>query len=126
MTNVLLDTVVVVRLLLGDRSAVSDAAREVIDDPHTVLLTSSASVWEIAIKRSLGRLRIAPTWLATLASLDLEPLPITWTHAQAVERLPWVHRDPFDRLIVAQAGVERCPVVSPDQALYGYGVEVIW
>jgi PIN domain nuclease of toxin-antitoxin system len=83
-------------------------------------------VWEIAIKRSLGKLTIADGWGATLRRLGFDPMPVTAVHAEAVERLPWHHRDPFDRLLVAQASVERRTLVSADRRLGAYGVDVLW
>jgi PIN domain nuclease of toxin-antitoxin system len=124
--RLLLDTNVVVWLLLNDRDAVSaKAARALLDERNTVSL-SAVSVWEIAIKRSLGKLQIEPDWARALARLDFDPLPVTTAHAQQVEHLPWHHRDPFDRLLVAQAALEEHALVSSDPQMARYGVEVIW
>jgi PIN domain nuclease of toxin-antitoxin system len=65
-------------------------------------------------------------WLAVLARLGFDPMPITAVHAGAVEGLPWHHHDPFDRLLVAQADVERCTLVSADGRLGAYGIDVLW
>ncbi len=83
-------------------------------------------IWEISIKRSLGKLD-APAGLASaLLDAGAHPLPVTIEHAAVVERLPWHHRDPFDRLLVAQASVELAALVSRDVALGAYGVTVLW
>lgn len=124
--RLLLDTNVVVWLLLGDRHAVSDQAHQALADERNAISVSSVSVWEIAIKRSLGKLRIEDRWARTLARLDLEPLPVTARHAERVEHLPWHHRDPFDRLLVAQAALEEHALVSADPRLAAYEVDVIW
>ena len=87
---------------------------------------SAASAWEIAIKRSSGKLTIADGWATALRRLDFDPMPVTAIHAEAVERLPWHHRDPFDRLLIAQALVERRVLVSADTRLAAYGVDVLW
>jgi PIN domain nuclease of toxin-antitoxin system len=125
-TRLLLDTNVAVWLLLGDRARVSTNAVEALEDDRNEVAVSAASVWEIAIKRSLGKLTIADGWAATLRRLGFDPMPVTAMHAEAVERLPWHHRDPFDRLLVAQASVERCALVSADRRLGAYGVDVLW
>lgn len=126
MKRLLVDTNVVVWLLLNDRRAVSrKAVRALVDERNTVSL-SAVSVWEIAIKRSLGKLEIEPEWRHALARLDFDPLPVTFTHAQQVEHLPWHHRDPFDRLLIAQAAVEEHALVSGDPRMADYDVDVIW
>lgn len=126
MKRLLLDTNVVVWLLLNDRDAVSSkAVRAMLDEDNTVSV-SAVSVWEIAIKRSLGKLEIEPSWARALTRLDLDPLPITTAHAEQVEQLPWHHRDPFDRLLVAQALSEEQALVSADSRLADYGVQVLW
>jgi PIN domain nuclease of toxin-antitoxin system len=125
-TRLLLDTNVVVWLLLGDRDAVSERAVAALADEGNAISLSAVSVWEIAIKRSNGKLAIAPEWPRALARLDFEPLPVTSLHAQQVEHLPWHHRDPFDRLLVAQAAVERHTLITADPQLARYGVDVIW
>lgn len=123
--RLLLDTNVVVWLLLGDRTAVSPAVIALISDPESEPLVSAASVWEIAVKRSLGKLTIDPMWSKALARLDLTHLPITAEHAAGVEGLPWLHRDPFDRLLIAQAVVERATLVTSDRQIDAYDVETI-
>lgn len=122
----LLDTNVVVWLLLGDRSAVPSIVRATISNPVAEPLVSAASVWEIAIKRSLGKLVIDPSWARALTRLDLTPLPVTAEHAARVEDLPWHHRDPFDRLLIAQTDVEDATLVTSDRQLDAYGVPTLW
>ena len=126
MSRLLLDTNVVVWLLLGDREAVSEPARNALEDEGNVLTVSAASVWEIAIKRSLGKLEIEDRWPAALAGLDLTPMPVTALHAQHAERLPWHHRDPFDRLLIAQATVEDHALVTADAQIRAYDIPVVW
>lgn len=126
MRRYLLDTNVVVWLLLGDRRAVPEDVAGTLADPTSTALVSAASVWEIALKRSLGKIHIEDSWLRTLLSLDLDQLTITAEHAAAVQTLPWHHRDPFDRLLVAQAQVEDCVLVTADRQLDEYGVDTWW
>jgi PIN domain nuclease of toxin-antitoxin system len=122
----LLDTNVIVWLLLGDRASVSEATQEALADERNAISVSAVSVWEIAIKRSLHKLEIEERWARALQRLDFDPLPVTAQHAEAVERLPWHHRDPFDRLLVAQASLEHHALVTADAQLAAYGVEVVW
>ena len=126
MRQLLLDTNVVVWLLLGDRKSVTDAAQEALKDVSNSVSVSAVSVWEIAIKRSLGKLVIEDTWARALGRLGFEPMPITAMHAERVEQLPWHHRDPFDRLLIAQASLEGCALVTADPRLAAYGVDVVW
>lgn len=126
MSRLLLDTNVAVWLLLGARDRVSRPAVEALEDERNEIATSAASVWEIAIKRSLGKLTIEDRWAKALRRLGFDPLPVTAVHAEAVERLPWHHRDPFDRLLVAQASVEGLALLSADRRLARYDVEVLW
>lgn len=122
----MLDTNVAVWLLLGDRDAVSARAEEALTDEGSVISVSAVSVWEIAIKRSLGKLRIERGWAKALTRLDFAPMPVTAEHAERVEHLPWHHRDPFDRLLVAQASLENHALVTADSQMKAYGVEVVW
>lgn len=126
MRRLLLDTNVVLWLLLGDRERVSRSAVRALENVTNEVALSAASVWEIAIKRSLEKVTIPDGWAAALARLGFDPMPVTAVHAEAVESLPWHHRDPFDRLLIAQASVERCTLVTADRRLNAYGVDIIW
>ena len=126
MKRLLVDTNVVVWMLLGDRGRVTATGKKALEDKRHTILVSAVSVWEIAIKRSLGKLQIEEGWANALGRVGLEPLPLTALHAAAVETLPWHHRDPFDRLLVAQASVEGMSMISADPQLGAYGVEVAW
>jgi PIN domain nuclease of toxin-antitoxin system len=83
-------------------------------------------VWEVAIKRSLGKLEAPDEFATTLLGAGAQPLPVSLEHAAAVETLPWHHRDPFDRLLVAQAIIEAATLVSQDDSLTRYGVSLVW
>ena len=126
MKRLLLDTNVAVWLLLGDRERVTSTAVEALEDERNDVAVSAATVWEIAIKRSLGKLTIDDGWAAALGRLGFQPMPVTAIHAEAVERLPWHHRDPFDRLLVVQAATEGRALVTADERLGAYGVELLW
>lgn len=126
MRRLLLDTNVAIWLLLGDRGSVSGQAEQALANERNAISVSAVSVWEIAIKRSLGKLVIEDGWARTLTRLDFDPMPVTAQHAERVEDLPWHHRDPFDRLLVAQASLEDHALISADSRLAAYDVEVVW
>ena len=123
--KLLLDTHAAIWWLRGDDRFGETATRHVTDDTNQVLL-SAAAVWEVAMKRSLGRLDAPDDFAPALLSAGVQPLPISLDHAAAVERLPWHHRDPFDRILVAQASIEGAALVSRDEALRPYGVTLVW
>jgi PIN domain nuclease of toxin-antitoxin system len=111
---------------LTDDPALSPRAREAIADPENEPLVSTASVWEIAIKRSLGKLTAADDLPERISGAGFAWLDVGAQHAWQLRGLPLHHRDPFDRLLIAQAMVERLPVVTADQQFGAYGVDVRW
>lgn len=92
----------------------------------TQLLVSVVSVWEIAIKRAIGKLTAPEDLLVRIDKTGAEMLTITARHANATGELPLHHRDPFDRLLIAQAKLEGCAIVTHDHAFAAYGVPVVW
>jgi PIN domain nuclease of toxin-antitoxin system len=126
--SLLVDTHAFLWFMTGDRR-LSRTARRAIDDSEGEWWLSAASVWEIAIKASLGRLTLpapADRYFAEKVQEGLQVLPVDWEHAAAVGRLAFHHRDPFDRLIVAQAQSERLPVATNDPAFGKYGIHTVW
>lgn len=125
--RLLLDTHIALWALTDD-PRLSQRARALIDDPANQVMVSAATVWEIAIKHALGRDDMpisgdeALEWFRQ-AGYDL--LPITPAHAAAVEHLPDHHRDPFDRLLVAQAMTEPLRLLSRDPLVVRYGDAVM-
>jgi PIN domain nuclease of toxin-antitoxin system len=105
-------------------------AREVISDPATERLVSIASAWELAIKSSIGKLTtVGPfaDWLDSLcAGAAVELLPVAIGDVRRLHALPWHHRDPFDRMLVAQASERGIAIVTADADIGRYDVEVIW
>lgn len=120
----LLDTHALLWALTGDRGLSPDA-RAAIEDPTNTVLVSAATAWELAIKRSSGKLRLPGSLLEDVEATGFGWLPITAADAIAAARLPPHHRDPFDRMLVAQAGRLEAVLVSRDRALSAYGVEVL-
>ena len=96
-----------------------------IADPSNVVHVSAASAWEIAIKESIGRLVTPEPVESAVARSGFLPLPIDFRHARAAGRLPRHHRDPFDRMLVAQALVENLVLVTHDTRLRRYGAELL-
>jgi PIN domain nuclease of toxin-antitoxin system len=111
---------------LDDAPALSATARDVIADPSNEPLVSTASVWEIAIKRSLGKIEVPDELPARILDAGFSWLPVGSQHAWAVRDLPPHHRDPFDRLLVTQALVEEIPIVTRDGRFAAYGVDTRW
>lgn len=118
--KLLLDTHILL-WALSDAKELSPAARSMIDAADRVYV-SSASFWEVAIKVSVGKLAIDIDRLhQQTQAAGFEPLSITWLHALAVSGLPALHRDPFDRMLVAQAMSEPLHFLTQDELLAGYG-----
>jgi PIN domain nuclease of toxin-antitoxin system len=115
---------------VDDPSRLSAAAVNALQDSANELLLSAATIWEIAIKAGLGRLSLSMPyrqWMErAIADLGLTVVPISVDYADAQAQLPWHHRDPFDRLLAAQAQVENVSLVSGDAMFDRYGVERIW
>jgi PIN domain nuclease of toxin-antitoxin system len=105
---------------LADDGRLKKAEREAIREPENDIYLSAASVWEIVIKQGLGRLRIPESASVAARRLGLQPLPITFEHAEATSSLPPLHGDPFDRILVAQARAETLTLVSYDEAIRAY------
>ena len=127
--RLLLDTHVILWFWWND-PRLSAAAKALILDPANHKLVSPATPWEVAIKVNLGKLSIGGPYLGffpqQMGRTNFDYLDVTDGHLAAVAGLPHYHRDPFDRLIVAQARVEAIPVVSVDAALDPYGVTRLW
>ena len=125
MTRVLVDTHALLWWLTDD-PALSEPAREAMADRGHEPMVSTASMWEIAIKRSLGKLTTPDDLPEQITDAGFGWLTITATHAWHVRDLPMHHRDPFDRILVAHALVEELSVVTSDARFADYGVRVWW
>lgn len=124
--RLLLDTHLVLWWMAGEPSRISKRALAALGSAGNVPVISAVTVWEAAIKRGLGKLEAPADLLAQLERAGVELLPISARHADRVASLPLHHRDPFDRLLVAQAAVEKLPLVSDDESLRRYEVEIVW
>ncbi len=108
----------------------TSAAQRALANPDNELFVSVVTAWELSIR--LGQLRasrgdmVERYWQAHLANLAATELPIVATHALATYRLPFHHRDPFDRMLIAQALVEGLAIVTADRQFQNYGVDLIW
>lgn len=117
--NLLLDTHVVLWMLAGNK-ALKAQARRTIEAAEAVYV-STITPWEVTIKVTLGKLDVdLERFDAELARMAFEPLPITWAHACALRRLPHLHGDPFDRMLVAQSVAEAMHFLTADAKLAAY------
>jgi PIN domain nuclease of toxin-antitoxin system len=122
--SLLLDTHILL-WWLSDDPLLPASAREAIASPDNEVMVSAATAWEIAIKKAVGRLEAPDDLLEVLDSNDFHPLPITASHALLAGGLPLHHSDPFDRMLIAQAGAENLTLVSVDSRFPRYDVELL-
>jgi PIN domain nuclease of toxin-antitoxin system len=127
--NLLLDTHSFI-WFVEDSPSLSAQARALIEEPTNAVFFSMASVWEMAIKVSLGKLHLSQPFDLFIPNQlllnDITILDITVNHTLRVATLPFHHRDPFDRLLIAQSLVERMPCVSIDSVFDTYSVDRLW
>lgn len=127
--RLLLDTHAFLWFVLNDPQ-LSTGAQSLLIDPANDVLLSPASYWEIAIKVRLGKLNLHAPYddflQRGLAGNDFDILPIEPRHTSVLTSLPLHHRDPFDRLLIAQAIVEAIPIVGMDTAFDAYGIRRLW
>ncbi|MCC5968303.1 MAG: type II toxin-antitoxin system VapC family toxin [Natronohydrobacter sp.] len=120
--RVLLDTHILLWTVLDD-PRLSIEQRQAIDAGEIYL--SAASVWEIGIKRALGKLEVPDEIFRIAQDAGCRPLPISWVHAETAAALPPHHSDPFDRMLIAQARCEGLNLLSSDMRIAAYDVELI-
>ena len=123
--KLLLDTHVLLSLFSSD-DRISPAGLAAMERADAELIVSAVSVWEIAIKRSIGKLEAPENVIERIDEAGGRILTITPQHAHATGELPLYHRDPFDRLLIAQAQLEGCTIVTGDSAFSAYDVPVVW
>ena len=110
---------------LDERPEISQEARLAIEDEDQDVFVSIATAWEIAIKQSLGRLEAPDDLPIQLDHHRFELLPITLSEVSTIARLPWLHRDPFDRMLVAQALTNGLTIVTRDRDIARYDVPIL-
>ena len=112
---------------LDEPERLPERVGELISDPRAIIYVSAVSTTEIAIKVVLGRLRLPLNELpAALEATGLRELPVKISHTLAMADLPLLHRDPFDRLLIAQARAERLTLVTRDRTIRRYPVDALW
>jgi PIN domain nuclease of toxin-antitoxin system len=107
---------------LADDPNLGERGRELIATPENLIFYCAASIWEIRIKHALGKLELPDEFAEALGRQAFEPLAVTVDHAHAIRDLPPLHRDPFDRLLVAQARCERLTILTRNDVISRYDV----
>lgn len=123
-TDLLLDTHVVLWWASNDRRLREDVRRTIRSADR--VFVSAGSAWEVAIKRAVGLLRLDDPFRVLVDQSGFTTLPVDFAHAEQLVTLPHHHKDPFDRILVAQAQVERLTVVTHDPRFEPYGVPIVW
>jgi PIN domain nuclease of toxin-antitoxin system len=127
--RVLLDTSTMLWWFAGD-AKLSTTARNLLSLNDTIILVSAASAWEICAKVRIGKLPtghdLCENFLGIITEHQFAPLAITIEHGRLAGRMAGAHKDPFDRILAAQALVEDVPLVSNDSAFAAFGVNVVW
>ena len=127
MKTIVVDTHAFIWFISGDKK-LSKTARKAIEKADTLYL-SVASIWEMAIKISLGKLELGQPFdkiHEEIVNNGFELLDVNFQHALVLSELPFHHKDPFDRMILAQAITEKIPIISIDQYFQNYDVNVVW
>ena len=122
--NYLLDTHILLTALYNDE-ALSPALRLILDDPEHQFFVSHASLWEISLQQQQGKLETDPDFYSVLEKTNLNQLPIDVHHIASLNNLPPMHKDPFDRMLVAQASAEGMVIVTNDVRLSLYDVPLL-
>lgn len=123
--NLLLDTHVALWALSDPDGHFGPATLAALRDPRNVVAVSAATVWEVEIKRAIGKLDAPDGFASECLDRGFDELPIGFEHAAAAGRLPLLHSDPFDRILIGQAMVEGYRVVTIDQAFDDYEIELV-
>jgi len=127
--NLLLDTHTALWWVNEHEKLSSKAKSLLLNDAHTLYI-SIVSTWEIAIKVSLGKMiglkDGVKTFLTKLEEMPVYLLPVSPRHVEAVEKLPFIHRDPFDRLLIATAKTDNMSILTADENIYKYDVSYLW
>ncbi len=110
---------------MEDKKRLKENIKNILSDSSNSVFLSVTSVWEMAIKLKLGKLKLPKDWKQTIKNCRFEILPVNFEHALALEELPLHHKDPFDRMLIAQAKVENCTLITVDQKIQKYKIPVV-
>jgi PIN domain nuclease of toxin-antitoxin system len=121
--NLLIDTHILL-WWLDDSDKLSNSARKRIQDQHDIVFVSVATVWEISIKKALGKLVIPDDFKKALEASGFQILPISFEHAELAGALPRHHDDPFDRMLIAQSKLENLLLLTHDKSFQAYQVNL--
>ena len=124
MTGILLDSHILI-WWLSDDVRLPETSRAAISDPETLCFVSAATLWEIGIKRRLGMLDAPGSLLPIIEDEGFVPLDVTPTHAERAANLPPIHKDPFDRMLIAQGMEESLTIATVDVRFAQYGAELL-
>lgn len=122
--NLLLDTHILL-WWLDNNEKLPEKYLKVISNSNNICFISSATIWEISIKSALGKLEIPDNFTDILQDEGFSELPVSWKHAAMVRQLPFHHKDPFDRLIIAQTIVEDFTLLTVDKIIPQYGIKIL-
>lgn len=121
----LLDTQILIWAMSGEYELLGDSIHSIITSPQFEIYVSVASVWEMTIKSSKGKLTIPSDIEYVLHKAKYIPLTINLDHALETKHLPWIHKDPFDRLLIAQSRVEHLTLISSDPKMKRYELSLL-
>ncbi|RPD86142.1 type II toxin-antitoxin system VapC family toxin [Neisseria weixii] len=124
MRKILLDTHVVIWWLL-DSPELGQKSRNIVQNPDNQIFVSAATIWELSIKISKGLLELPEEIFEAIEEEDFEQLPIKWFHGKQAGILPVIHKDPFDRVLIAQAQAEGLELMTADGEIPKYGIATI-
>lgn len=123
--ELLLDTCALIWVLEDNSCLLPEVSQQILDSSNQIFV-SAVSVWEIEIKRKKGQIKTPENLLEVIASTDISFLPITEHHAVKAASLPEHHKDPFDRLLIAQAILEKMIIVTSDSKFIEYGIAILF
>ena len=122
--NLILDTHIIL-WWLDNSDKLPEKYLRAIENSNNICFISSASIWEISIKSAIGKLEIPDNFTDILHQEGFRELPVSWTHAAMVRKLPFHHKDPFDRLIIAQSIIEDYTLLTVDKIIPEYEVKIL-
>lgn len=122
--KVLLDSHIALWAMAAPKK-LSQQSRKIIEKGDTDIYVSSASIWELRLKETRGKLKIPENFETILREENIQELPISWIHSKVSVELPEIHSDPFDRILIAQAAVEDLVLVTQDRKIRAYPIATI-